>query len=187
MSGIVAAAASPAAPAYAPAPPLAAADLFAINGAKLGMSLQAWQALPRPGPAPDHVATECKPVAPGAVRAVGRDLECRYVAKYGAYALPTSFPLIGHGRIRRPVFEFVAGRLAAIRFRTTTDVFSQVMLVLRRTYGPPKRIVRDTVRIEGVDLPRVQASWCGAGETITLTDPSPNPDRLAVRIAAAPA
>ena len=187
MSGIVAT--TPASAAHAAAPPLAAAELFAINGARLGMSFRAWQALPRPGPAPDHIVTDCKPDREGAgrVRAGTPRLECRYVARYGDYALPVSFPLIGRRRMRKPVFEFVGGRLAGIRFRTTVDAFNQVMAVLQQGYGPPQRIVRDSVRIEGVALPRVRASWRTAGGIVTLTDPSPNPERLEVRLGAASA
>lgn len=172
-------AAAAAAFAHAPAPSLPAAELFDINGAKLGMSLADWQALPRPGPDADHVATACKPVVADAER-----LQCRYVVRYGAYQLPVSFPLVGSRRIRRPVFEFVGGRLAAIRFRTTTDAFNQLMTVLQRGYGAPQTIVRDSVRVEGVTLPRIRATWRGRGETVTLTDPSSNPDRLEVELGA---
>jgi hypothetical protein len=183
-----AAAASLAAPLHMPAPPVTAADIFAINGAQLGMSLQAWQALPRPGPAPDHVVTKCNWIGAGVARrspAAGRRLECRYVAKYGPNELPVSFPLSERIRIRKPVFEFVGGRLSAVRFRATTNAFSDLMAILHRGYGPPQRIVRDIVRVEGLGLPRVQATWRAAGVTVTLTAPSPNPNRLEVRLGVA--
>ena len=171
-----------------------ASNPFALNGAQLGMSIQSWRALPRPGDEPDHVTAVCGPLprpTTGSSPSSGPDAkgpdakECRYSGKYGAFQLPESFPLAGRYRIRQPVFEFMDGRLTAIRFRTSTDAFARVMASLRRSYGQPRRLTRDMVRIDGVSLPRLRATWRIPGRVVTLTDPSADPDRLEVRTAIA--
>lgn len=190
MDGIgLLAAAVVASPAPASIPGAPAPDPFMMNGVRLGISLEAWRALPRPVDAQGQVVADCQPhagAAPSAPRLQSSErMECRYVGKYGAYELPASFPLRGRYRIRQPVFEFVGGRLAAIRFRTSTDAFSQLMATLRSNYGPPQRVERDTVRVEGVALPRVAARWARDGQIVSLTDPSSSPDQLEVRMAVA--
>lgn len=159
---------------------------FSMNGARLGMSLDAWRALPPPGEPGSHVVTECAPAPPRPqTPSAHPPMECRYVGRYGRFALPEAFPLSRRYLVRNPSFEFVDGRLASIRFQTSIDAFDTVMADLKRAYGPPTTLSRGSTSLRGYPVPRVTAAWTTAGARVTLTDPSPNPDRLEITVASA--
>lgn len=165
-----------------------------LNGARLGMTLEAWQGLPWTGSTSKHVAPDCTPGsslkgASSGLRpaSADRELSCRYVARYGAYTLAEPLPLSGGFQLREPLFEFVDGRLAEIRAYSSIDAFNLLMTRLQKAYGAPLKIERDEERFaHGASLPRVRATWRTPVGFLVLTDPSADPQLLEISIRAAP-
>jgi hypothetical protein len=169
----------------APAPPASASAPLEFDGARLGMSLQAWKAQTRPGTNAGPEAPVCEP-RPGAADVVA----CAWLARYGSYVLPEAAPLKGRYLARRPTYAFVGGRLACIEFSSSVDAFELLMATLKARYGPPTRVLHDEAaepdRLK-LQLSRVKVQWDLPAGRIRLVDPASDPDRLTVRIQAADA
>ena len=83
---------------------------------------------------------------------------------------------------REPTYRFLNGRLAQIRFHSSIDAFSWVTARLKKDDGQPGVIRRDTVRLQGVDLPHVLMTWKNGRSTISLDDPAETISQLDVSI-----
>ena len=163
---------------------------FAFTGARLGMSLQAWRALPFPAsPASPRVQAACSndpglgrdaDLKPDAAQRKAGAVVCGYVVRYGRFVLPQGLrPAAG----RKPVtvrYVFVGGRLSQIRYRASRDVFDKVTHRLKAAYGPPHAVVRDQVQTEIGKLDRVRMSWAAPNDMVVLTDPADS--RLDLRV-----
>ena len=183
-----------AAPAHAPAPavkppPAVAHGLLPLGGARLGLSLEAWRALPWPG-AEGVGDADC--AAPARTQAASPGggapsvLVCRRVHRYGAYSMADSLPLAGPYQARDPAFVFVDGRLSEVRFKTAADAFNLVTARVDKAYGKPAKIERDAVRLEAgaPAVPRVRMTWRNAAGSVVVTDPAADPNVLAVDLKA---
>lgn len=183
--GLVAAGAVSAAP--------AGGGPFAFTGARLGMSLQAWRAMPFPGrPTPrvqpicsgDPGAGQDEAIRPMANERRAGALVCSYAVRYGDVVLAQGIrPAPG----RRPVmvrYVFEGGRLTDIRYTASRDVFDKVTHRLKIAYGAPREIRRDHVKTEIGKLDRVRMSWAAPSGTAVLTDPADARLDLAVELSA---
>jgi hypothetical protein len=73
---------------------------------------------------------------------------------------------------RNPTYKFLDGRLVGIAFQTSIDGFDFATATLKRSFGEPKRIVRDTVKLQdGAVFPHVMMTWRNGRSTIALSDP----------------
>lgn len=186
---------TPSPPAATAAPPPAtatAADPLPLKGARLGLSLQDWRALSWPG-GDNRGHADCTPptrAAPLSKAATGAPapavLVCRHIHRYGDYSFTDSLPLAGKYRARDPAFVFVDGRLAEVRFHAAVDAFSLVTSRLDKAYGRPVSIERSTWRRgKAPAAPRVRETWRTDAGSVVLTDPSSDPNALAVEFRAA--
>ncbi len=83
---------------------------------------------------------------------------------------------------RNPTYKFLNGKLEGIAFQTSIDGFDFATATLKRSFGEPKRIVRDTVKLQdGAVFPHVLMTWTNGRSTITLSDPAPNGTTLSVQ------
>jgi hypothetical protein len=141
-----------------PSPPAAVqAQPFGLGQARIGMDLAAFRA--RAGIACSAGKALAVTVCRGPDLALG--------GKYFA---------------REPTYRFLNGRLAQIRFHSSIDAFSWVTARLKKDDGQPSAIRRDTVRLQGVDLPHVLMTWKNGRSTITLNDPVETISQLDVSI-----
>jgi hypothetical protein len=132
---------------------------FGFDDAWLGETLAQWRAS-----RPARVREPC--AAPGKDPDI---LTCRDAPRdFGAgYAA------------RELTYTFVQGRLAQITFRTSVDGFDHVTAALKRAFGTPDTIVRDSLGRTG--FPHVSMTWRNSRSTIVLSDPLPDFSHLGVR------
>jgi hypothetical protein len=144
------------------APPAAAMPAqpvrYGFAGAAMGLSLQDWRRV-RPDaacapPAGPHAAVRC---------------------------MIADQPIGGGFLARDLTYVFVGGQLAQIRFHTSIDGFSNLVARLKRDYGDPADIRRDSVKLYGVSLPHVEFRWRNGRSTIDFSDPAGR-DQIAARI-----
>jgi len=165
----------------------AATNLLAVNGAQLGMTLEAWQLLPRGSDSRVNPACFVSARLPsGLPRTVtapsASTLVCSYVARYGKTVLPQSFPLTATFQARSPSYVFVGGRLSQIVFRTSVDAFNALDALFTARFGPPAQTIRDNAALgHGVTVPRVRREWRNAAEDLWVVDPASSLDQLTVR------
>ena len=164
---------------------------FAFTGARLGMSLQAWRALPFPGKADPRAQAACSgdpgmgpdaDLQPTATERKAGAVVCGYIVRYGHYVLPQG---IRPAADRKPVsvrYVFAGGRLAQIRYRAPRDAFDKVTQRLKAAYGPPAAVLRDQVQTEIGRLDRVRMSWAAPSGSAVLTDPADARLDLAVEL-----
>lgn len=165
----------------AAAPPPPAGGPLEFDGAKLGMSLQQWKALPPPSP--DPRATPICEAGAGAAPVTA----CSYAARFGAYELPEPAPLAGRFLARKQTYRFVGGALTCIEYRSSIDAFDVLVAKLKAQYGRPSRIVHSPATPAGqLGAPSVEVDWTLPNGQVRLVDPSPDPNRLMVRLQARP-
>lgn len=168
---------------------LSTANPLGVNGARLGMTFQAWKALPPEAGSMSNVTASCAdhPRPSGLVRPVvlspsPGDLICSYVAIYGQTVLQQSFPLTTAYLARRPAYAFVDGRLSQIQFHASINAFSDLDALATARFGAPVRTLRDTVDMgHGLKVARVRREWRHARQDVWIVDPSERLDQLLVR------
>lgn len=178
-----------------PSPATPAADPLDVNGARLGMILQAWEALPYNSGPTSHVTTSCTAQSrpqPGFQRVRASDrpgaLVCSYVARYGETVLQQAFPLTASFLAREPSYLFLDGRLSGIEFRTSVNAFNHLDALFTARFGPPIQTLRDMLTTGyGLSIPRVRREWRTARADIWIIDPSARLDQLIVRYSLADA
>ncbi len=167
-----------------------------LRDARLGMGFADWRNVPYPERNP-RVTIACSDdpdVGPGA----GLDLSaadrtaglrvCAYVARYGkGLVLPEAVEWRRGLFVQHPTYAFAGGRLSRIRFQLSVDDFDEVMALFKDKYGPPGRLVRDTVQSRLGRMPRVQAWWRTPLGVVHLVDPLPSLSAMQVTFAAPPA
>lgn len=181
-------------PGRASATPAQSAAIPTFGNARLGMSLQAWRALPFPGPANRRVVVACsgdrgakapRGPAPGAVEKAPGEEVCAYVARYGPHTVLTQSFEWGKGVLAHaPEYHFVGGRLSRIDFEASIDAFDSIMARLKARYGGPARTLRGDARTSLGPRPKVEEVWDTPSAVIDLTDPTPDPTLLSLSLAA---
>lgn len=161
-----------------------------FDGARLGMSLSQWKALPPPQGSTADVATECSndttlDTASRVTFSVSGSeppvVVCSYVARLGRYVLAQDFPLAKTYFARNPKFTFVSGRLAKIEFKSSINAFDDLVAAFEARFGAASQTIRDQIRTPfGLTLPRVQKIWRLPDGLVSITDPSDDLDRLVV-------
>jgi hypothetical protein len=154
---------------------------------RLGMSLDAWKAAPLSGASDvrkvcsvDHAGTTLATnKGPAALATV-----CGYLKPIGRFNLPYEERLGPQWFASRFRFTFIHGRLESLEYRAPVDAYNEIMASLVHRYGPPARQVRDSVRTEIGEFPRVRAIWTNPDRVIQLTDPAPPFNVLNVRFMA---
>jgi hypothetical protein len=167
-------------------------DLF-FGGARLGMSLSQWQALPRPRGSTAGVSAACgNDSAPirgskaslSASTPAPREVVCSYASRLGRYVVAQDFPLTKTYLARDPTFTFVSGRLAKIEFGSSIDAFDDLVAAFETKFGRASQTIRDQIKTPyGPTLPRVQKIWRLPDGVVRITDPSTRLDQLLVDIA----
>jgi hypothetical protein len=171
----------------APPAPVAAATPLSFEGARLGMSLAEWRALPPP-PGESPAARPLCTGDPGATEAalwqrasVPGGVVCSYASVYGRDVLLEPAPLDQRYSASRLLFVFDHGSLSAIHVDAPVDAFDDVMALLTSDYGPPAQTVRDTARFRTLTLDRVRDVWRTPGGGVDLVAPYDGPTTLSVR------
>jgi hypothetical protein len=137
------------------APPLR----YGFAGGELGMDFAAWRAS-----SPAAAAAVCT------VQGVRQSCALSPIALGGGY------------KARNLTFTFQQGRLVSIAFVTSMDGFDYATAALKRRFGDPGTILRNTVRTgDGGSLPHVEMIWRNGRSTIELSDPLPSNLSLSVR------
>jgi hypothetical protein len=153
----------------------ATSPFVTLNAARLGMSLQAWRALPPAGAAPG-APPSC------AAQPSARIVTCTYASKVGRYVLPNAVPLDRTYQATDIRYVFDGGRLSEVAFRSSVDAYNDLTAVLDKDYGPPTRTAQDQVRSEIGPLRRVRQAWTTPTAQVLLVDPSADPTKLGVTI-----
>lgn len=171
------------APQSPPGPAHEDGQTLQFKGARLGMTIAQWKALPYPGGASTHVETACvdspnRSADPGA-----RVVVCSYVTRYGRIELPQSFAFTATRLARDPSYAFVDGKLARIEFQTSIDAFDELDARFATLYGHGQD--GQTLRDQHADVARVQKIWRTPGGTVRIIDPSPRPSLLSVQFTSA--
>jgi hypothetical protein len=93
-------------------------------------------------------------------------------------------PDLGGGyKARDLTFTFLDGRLAAIEFKTSIDGFDDATAALKKRFGEPSSILRNTTKsVDGMALPHVTMIWRNGRSTIRLDDPTPSSMSVSVRL-----
>lgn len=164
-----------------------------FKGADLGMSLEAWRAMPPPGALTPNVKATCSndPGAAGSGlvptpddRKAGMVL-CAYLSRYGRFSFPERFTLDKHYRTTRLRYVFQNDRLIEIRCRAPVDAYVPLEARLKARYGPAGKLVRDKVSTGAGSLARVTQTWSTPQGSVQLTDPVPPFSDLSLRFVAA--
>lgn len=165
---------------------------MAFKGVQLGMSLEAWKALPFPGLAPGRAKPVCtdRPGAAGGLLSTSSaqtpdTVVCAYFSQYGRFTLPEPVALGPRIQAKRLRFTFQAGRLTTIEYRTSADRYDDLTARLNALYGPPTKLIRDTVKTEAGPFPRVRQTWRGPQGQIELVDPVQPYTDLSLRLTSA--
>jgi hypothetical protein len=142
-------------PASSPPHAIATMEPYGFAGAQLGMSLEDWRNAENKAS-----AAACLPTGGG-----DHLLICRGKA----------LPLGGEFLAREPTYTFKDSRLVRITFKTSINGFSFATAVLKRHFGEPKSIKRDTTKAgDGLVLAHVLMTWSNGRSTIKLSDPTPD-------------
>jgi hypothetical protein len=161
----------------APSPNGSAPDGLNYPGVHLGMTLEAWKALPRPKTLPVAATPICETKTTATATIV-----CGYFSHYGRFTLPEEIALGPKLRARRLRFTFVDGRLSSIAFQTSINVFNDLIARLNARYGRANTISRDSVSTPLGDFPRVREDWKTPSGEIELVDPVRPFTDLSVRL-----
>jgi hypothetical protein len=178
--------ASPLGALAATSPPLA------FKGASLGMSLEAWRAMPPPGKLTPNVQATCSSdtnaagsgLAPTPEQRKAGVVLCAYLSRYGRFSFPEHFALDDHYRTTRLRYVFKDDRLIEIRCRAPVGAYLPLEARLKARYGPTGKLVRDRVSTSAGSLPRVTQTWSMAQGSVELTDPVPPFSDLGLRFVA---
>jgi hypothetical protein len=169
--------------AWAMSPASAASPRPALEfqGARLGMSLKDWQAVPVPlGAGPDAipVCTDREPSLhitsyPLSAREVRTGVVlCSYKARFGHDVLTHSIDVDRNFSAQSVAYVFRRGRLDQIRFVASTDAYGDI----RRLFG--LRPLSGGAAIGGRGVGRTR-TWRVAGGAVKI-GPGPNPSELTV-------
>ena len=170
-----------------PPPPLA--TLMNPNGAKLGMSLSDWKALPfrEIDPTASGLQQLCSDQAQA--RTAGLALintaqpdvvDCTYVDHLSHLWWPEDASLTKRFRARSLRFEFSHGRLAHMGYRTSVDAYNMLTARLDSEFGQPVSTRASSVSLSIATRPGVRQTWRGQGMVVTLVDPVPGTAMLAL-------
>lgn len=146
-----------------PAPVVQAAPVrYGFDGAQLGTDFALWRA--------------SSPAA--------RNIPCREGGSNAVQICVVPATDLGGGYVARDLtFTFVDEKLAAIDFRTSIDGFNNATADLKRRFGEPTNIVRDSLKsVDGVVMPHVAMIWRNGRSTIRLSDPIKTSLALSVRL-----
>jgi hypothetical protein len=174
-------------PFAAAAQPAPGSEGLSFQGARLGMTREAWGALPPPGGASPRTEVVCAQdlgKAPGEGRTAG-SVVCTYVVRYGRFTLPATARLADGRRAKGLRYIFIADRLTQIEYRVSVDDYEGQMARFKALYGAPTRVRRDEVRTPDGALPRVTQTWTLPDGTVELVDPVAPFSDLRVRLSAA--
>jgi hypothetical protein len=143
------------------------------------MTLDAWKALPFSGSS----SSQARPVCTDGTQTISSGLlparsdlnagavVCGYFIEYGRFTLPEPVALGPRIVTKRLRFTFEGGRLSAIEYRTSVNVYDDLVARLNARYGPSSRLVRDSVKTSAGDYPRVRRTWQAPDGQIELIDP----------------
>lgn len=153
--------------------------IVGLPGIQLGMTLDAWQALPFPGKSTAKIEPVCAndgadPAGEQVRAASDRQpgvVICAYLGRYGRFVVPEPIDLGPRVQARRMRFTFVKGRLQSIEYHVSTDVFDDLTNRLTKRYGQPSKVARDNVRTEAGVFPRVRETWTTPRGVLEVTDP----------------
>ena len=135
---------------------------YGFAGADLGTDFAVWRAA-----SPDARDTPCREGRSSAVQIC---------------TMPSS-DLGGGYQARDLTFTFVDEKLAAIDFKTSIDGFDYATAALKRRFGPPMQIARDSLKsVDGSVMPHVAMIWRNGRSTIRLSDPMKTSLALSVRL-----
>lgn len=143
-----------------------------LGGARLGMSLAQWRALPTPRPGDPHVVRVCQAQGEALVT-------CRYADRYGRIDLPQALDFGKDQRAWQVRYRFREGQLEAIAFLASIDGYNALTAQIGRAYGKP---IQSTVDRTPSGRTRVRSTWRHGADRVELVDPSPNPARLEISL-----
>jgi hypothetical protein len=154
----------------------------------LGLSRQAWKATPPPGDLSPNARAVCSDesptgaavLAPIAAKPAAGLVVCGYVNSYGAFNLPTSFPLDGGRRLSRLRFVFAGDRLVEVRGRAPVDAYADLVAWLKARYGPAKTISHKQAHAGHAVIPTVEQTWDTPFGRVVLKDPVAPYDELSL-------
>lgn len=155
---------------------------FDLKGARFGMSLKEWRALPYPGSG--SRASRAKSICsidPSAgstglnlvANKPAGTIVCAYASQYGRYFLPEPVDLTQKYPARRLRYYFQQGRLVRIEYHLSANAYDPLVGDFDARYGPAIKLVRDTVRTDQSQYSRVVRTWAAAGLSVEIVDPVP--------------
>jgi hypothetical protein len=177
--------------AQAAAPPSSDGRPLSVLGAYVGMSREAWSALPPPGGHAAEVHCSASPTtdpldAPAVPHAAAadQDLTCAYVRRFGRFGLPVSARLPGGLKATQLRYTFRNGRLQRISYQLPVDAYDRLMADFHARFGAADEVRRDTLRTAHGRLPRVSQVWRTSTGVVQIIDPVAPYSRLLVRLSA---
>lgn len=181
----------PASWAAAAATPTPAAGPLSFLGAYVGMSREAWAALPPPGgraaeircTAPAASGQLNGAAAPDPAPAAG-PITCAYIRRFGRYALPVTVRLSNGLFATHLRYTFQGGRLQRIAYRMSVDAYDRLTADLHARLGNASGVRRDSVPTAHGLLPRVSRTWRTPAGAVQIVDPVSPYVQLQVRLCA---
>jgi len=153
---------------YVPAPAIAAEQAtapvrrYGFAGSDLGMALDDWREL-----SSANASAACT-----SSRSAAQVLTCSTAPA----------PLGGDYEARDLSYSFLYDQLVQISFKTSINGFAYATAILKRRFGEPNQILRNTTRVEdGLMFPHVLMTWRNGRSTIQLSDPDTRGVMLSVR------
>jgi hypothetical protein len=168
---------------------------LAFKGARIGMSLQEWQAVPIPPGAGNAPERQCSDeyrvakiagVALGAAEVKRGVVACTYVQRFGHDILPESIDMDPGFEAQNLTYLFARGRLFEIRFNASVDAYPHLKAKLSKRFGKPVQTAVGPVGASSHNIQPRRQTWRTIAGSVTLEDPSSSmPTLLSVRYTAA--
>jgi hypothetical protein len=156
---------------------------LSFQGATLGMTLDAWRALPPPdGPTTMSKAACSTGAATSPATPVHGAIECVYRRTYGRFALQPAVTLPDGRRVTDIRYSFRNGRLVQITYRLSVDAYESTVARLDARFGSASQVIRDTVRTRDGRLARVTRTWTSPKGAAQLVDPVAPYAQMEVRL-----
>lgn len=199
-----------ASPAAAKAAPKAPAVFYDFKGAKLGMTIAEWKALPFPGNpenSKDYGSKSSPPIAPVCKGDPGSDkmmafvsdaekasnvIVCQYGYEWKITDTYTSFKSayvsVGTHITDDVEYKFLDGKLYEINITGSNNLLSDVMDGLTAKFGAPTSVVNDTTQNKaGATFPHTEKTWSNPVASIHMETPYTKIDNMNVTYLAADA
>jgi hypothetical protein len=168
---------------------------YDFKGARLGMTMDEWRALPVPATAmpvesPPQIICSNEPANKDKIglhiyqsdddEKIGV-VECQYFAKQQYLGLRSAYLKVGDGGSDDISYKFLDGKLYSINIQSSDNLLSGILDGLSAKFGPPTSVVNDTTQNKaGATFPHTVKLWENPVAMIRLETPYTKIDNMDV-------